>query len=166
MNAGGNLADVAFTDDGLQLYDLPTEDNSSVSRADAIQGEDVGSDEPQAETPPSEVTSQHNENQETEKEDIKSSAPKRDIKAAYRKRNPWGRDTKSRAVIDAVISSNGETAKDIKSLSKLTDGGVADSSIKLYVNFALQAFDCMRQAGWLDDNNPAVQSFIQSIEDK
>jgi len=153
-NSRQNLADVAFGDSRLKLADLPT-----ATAPVSPQTEDRSGDAAQAETPPS----------APEKRKAKAQVSKpagSGKKLAFSRRNPWGNGTKARAVINAVISSNGKAAYDMSALVESADGGVSNASITLSANHALQAFDCMRQAGWLDINNPAVQSFIQTIEDK
>lgn len=159
-NSRQDLAAVAFSRACLQLSDLPaatpagkaeTPPSAPETRPDAPES---GDSVDEMDTPPVAPVSKP--------------ARKRKPKStkAFSKRNPWGNKTKAKSIINAVISSNGKAAHDIKGLTKTVDGGVSDISIMTSVNHALQTFDCMRQAGWLDLKNPAVQSFIKSIDEE
>ena len=179
MNSKGNLADAAFTENGLRLADLPSASAPVPKQA----ADDGGGDASAKETPPSapEVRPEPQEaadaageaeippsalvsRPEPQADSKTASDSPREGKVAFSKRNPWGRGTKTRSAIDVIIASNGKASLDLDLLTRSVDGGVAEASLKLCANFALQTFDCMRQAGWLDINNPDVQTFIKSIE--
>lgn len=150
-----NLADAAFAEGGLQLGDLPaTATASPVSQ----QAEDGGGDAQKAETPPSAPVSRPESADKP-----KASGGDAKVRLAFSARNPWGRGTKAYAAIDAVIESGGVAAHDIAALSDKTN--MIEAGLKQAVIHALQAFDSLRERGWLDKSNPAVQSFIQSIEE-
>lgn len=154
MNEKRNLADAAFTEGGMQLSDLPT--TADAPAPVSQQTEDGGGDAPKAETPPNAPVSRAKAADKPKAVDAKA-------RLAFSRANPWGRDTKSRAAVDALFTTKGGAARDIEALSSET--GMIETGLKQTVVHALQAFDCLRKCGWIAESNSDVQSFIQSIEE-